>query len=276
LIFNFREVLQKTKRVMIGATQLQRASTLNCKEDFCLAAGAAIAAKVIDVADGDTIRCAIYSPLTGRIVSVGLRIAGVDTAETRYNNSLPPEKAALEKRVGILTRSFVAWLLGFPIDANIFDEDSSPLPTRAQISTFMSQSTDLLFLIPAQSATSPNIITTFDSFGRVVGDISPISRRLRGAGVFQSLASVLLSCRAAKPFTTHKTPWTVDELRTAIAGMKDYYERTIATAAAVAAITPHPPPEEEHNNPPVSAAATPPHTDDLEMSVGAATPSLCV
>lgn len=211
------------------------ASTFNCIERFCLPPGISISAKVIDILDGDTLRCAIVSPLTHRIASVDVRLAGIDTAETKTKAHTDPSLDLLEKNVGLLTRTFVAWLLGVPIDRETFvseiehaHEREVATMSRTEIANALGESHNAVFLNPVQSQHCAN--TTFDSFGRVIAEVQPIGGFKCPPGDWQdtwSLPRLLLSRRIALPYDhVNRAAWTDEALKTALEAMRTYVTKT--------------------------------------------------
>lgn len=114
--------------------QLKNVSIADCKRAFCLPENQPCRAKVIDIIDGDTLRCAIVSPMDpNEFVSLTVRIHGVDTFESRVvkrrswwagtetdivgfadldsasQNVLTGGAAAF---VGFATKIFTCWLFG--------------------------------------------------------------------------------------------------------------------------------------------------------------------
>jgi hypothetical protein len=211
---------------------LQSASSQSVFEEFCLPAGVVTAAKIVDVLDGDTSRGAIHSPLTGRIVSVTVRIAGVDTPETRMRDHTP--LSALERHAGLMVRGVAAKILGAAVDIR----QSSPCsptagaaatgdaeidaaiaahtyPSRAEICAALAQSRQLVFVSPELSGVSRVLSTTYDNFGRVVADILPVSHHEKFFGSrrpHSGISDVLLSLGLARPFEHPLPAWTKEQL----------------------------------------------------------------
>ena len=195
---------------------LTEATAGNCTNGFCLAPNFPITAKVLDVLDGDTLRCAIRSPITGSLVSITVRLAGIDTAETHARREA--EHPELEKSLGIITRLYVSWLLGAPV--GLVDlPDTENATSRKDVAQMFADNRDIVFVTPRLSVCS-KIATTYDSFGRVVADVSSAYGHFRGLAPGSSLSSLLLSIGAATPFSKQKHDWTKEEIEGAVARMR--------------------------------------------------------